>query len=211
MSLRPLRTPLIWTAVALAINAGHLYGQQDQRKGFGFSGLVGWSTIGGDYGQLMNNAVTGEGSIWYQPSWWRFGATIHVASYSLIEPYTDQSVSQVEFQLFGTFLFLRGSLVQPYAQVRAGLTRWRPEGPLFDPNPPPPDVPPGETQAPGRNGFQGGLAVGAEFWVTQNLGIDVGGLFSAFSTEDLDVPILGITGLGSGSELGFRAGVVWFP
>ena len=50
-----------------------------------------------------------------------------------------------------------------------------------------------------------------EFWVTRNFAIDVGGLFSAFSTEELDVPILGITGLSSGTELGFRAGVVWFP
>lgn len=159
----------------------------------------------------MSSGIPAEGAIWYQPSWWRIGVSIHAASYDVIEPYTDQSISQVVFQLLGTFLFLRGDLVQPYAQVRVGTTRWRPEGPLFDPNPPPPDVPPGENSAPGRNGFQGGLGVGAEFWVTKNFGIDVGGLFSAFSTQELDVPILGITGLESGREIGFHAGVVWFP
>jgi len=211
--MRPshLRLPLICAALGLAINAGDLLGQQEDRKGFGFSGSLGWSTISGDYSQLMTNAIPGEGSIWYQPSWWRLGVSLHVASYNAVEPFQDHTISQVEFQLFGTFLFLRGNLVQPYAQVRAGTTRWRPEGPLFDPNPPPPDVPPGESPAPGRNGFQGGLTVGAEFWVTKNFGIDVGGLFSAFTTEELDVPILGITGLSSGSELGFRVGVVWFP
>ncbi len=206
-----LRLPLICAALGLVINAGPLLGQQEQRNGFGFSGSLGWSTISGDYGELITSGIPGEGSIWYQPSWWRVGVSIHVASYDVVEPFSSESISQVEFQLFGTFLFLRGNLFQPYAQVRAGATRWRPEGPIFDPNPPPPDVPPGENPAPGRDGFQGGLVIGSEFWVTKNFAIDVGGLFSAFSTEDLDVPILGITGLSSGSELGFRVGVVWFP
>jgi len=211
--MRPshLRLPLICAALGLAINVGDLLGQQDQRNGFGFSGSLGWSTIGGDYSELITSGIPGEGSIWYQPSWWRVGVSLHVASYDVVEPFSDFSISQVEFQLFGTFLFLRGKLFQPYAQVRAGTTRWRPEGPIFDPNPPPPDVPPGENPAPGRDGFQGGLAIGSEFWITKNFGIDVGGLFSAFSTEELDVPGLGITGLKSGSELGFRVGVVWFP
>jgi hypothetical protein len=195
----------------MMINAGDLCAQQEKRKGFGFSGSLGWSTIGGDYSELITNGIPGEGSIWYQPSWWRVGVSLHVASYDVVEPFSDFSISQVEFQLFGTFLFLRGNLFQPYAQVRAGTTRWRPEGPIFDPNPPPPDVPPGESAAPGRNGFQGGLAIGSEFWITENFGIDVGGLFSAFSTEELDVPGLGITDLTSGSEIGFRLGVVWFP
>ncbi len=206
-----VRLPLNGAALILAINAPDVLAQQEHRRGFGFSGSLGWSTIGGDFGELLTSGIPAEGSIWYQPSWWRFGVSIHAASYSAVQPFQDQTISQMEFQLFGTFLFLRGNLVQPYAQVRAGATRWRPEGPLFDPNPPPPDVPPGENPAPGENGFQGGLALGAEFWVTKNFGLDVAGLFSAFSTEEFDVPILGITGLSSGTELGFRAGFVWFP
>ncbi len=206
-----LGLPLIAAALILAINTPDLLAQQEHRRGFGFSGSLGWSTIGGDFGELITTGIPAEGSIWYQPSWWRFGVSIHAASYSTVQPFQDQTISQMEFQLFGTFLFLRGNLVQPYAQVRVGATRWRPEGPLFDPNPPPPDVPPGENPAPGENGFQGGLALGAELWVTKNFGLDVAGLFSAFSTEEFDVPILGITGLSSGTEIGFRVGVVWFP
>ncbi|MCK5411893.1 MAG: hypothetical protein KAJ67_07350, partial [Gemmatimonadetes bacterium] len=71
--MRPshLRLPLICAALGLTINAGDLLGQQEDRNGFGFSGSLGWSTIGGDFGELMTTAIPGEGSIWYQPSWWR--------------------------------------------------------------------------------------------------------------------------------------------
>ncbi len=204
------RLPLIGAALLLAVNAPDVLAQQEQRSGFGFSGLLGWSSIGGDYGELLTSGIPAEGAVWYQPSRWRFGFAIHVASYDVVEPFDNQSVSQVELDLFATFLFVRGSPVQPYAQVRVGATRLRPEGALFDPNPPPPGVPPGENPAPSETGFVGGLALGAETWITKNLAVDLSALFSGFSTQAFDVPVLGITDLSSGSTVGFRAGFVWF-
>ncbi len=178
-----LRLPLIGAALILAVSAPDVRAQQEQRSGFGFSGLLGWSSIGGDYGELVTSGIPAEGAVWYQPRRWRFGLAIHVASYDVVEPFDNQSLSQVELDLFATFLFLRGSPVQPYVQGRVGATRLRPEGALFDPNPPPPDVPPGENPAPSETGFVGGLALGAETWITKHLAVDLSAVFSAVSTQ----------------------------
>ena len=60
-------------------------------------------------------------------------------------------------------------------------------------------------------GWEGGIAAGAEVWVTAKFGFTASGLFSSYSTKDADLSDVGITGISSGSGVGFRFGFVFRP
>lgn len=177
--------------------------------GFGFHATLGWTSISGDYGDLMTSGIPAEGGIWYQTGPFRGGVNIHVGSYEVVKPFDSQSISQVEMTLSGLWRFRTSKALQPFVGLRAGAVRFRPEGALFDPNPPGPDVPPGENPAPERTGFIGGITGGLEYWITRHFAVQTSAVYRFYSTETLDVLLLGLTGIESGSALDVRIGLEW--
>ena len=177
--------------------------------GFGFRAGMGYTEISGDYGDLITDGLPAEGGIWYQKSHFRGGLNVQVASYDVIEPFDSQSISQVELALSGLYRFLIYSSLQPFVGARAGLIRFRPEGALFDPNPPGPDVLPGENPSPERTGFIGGVTGGVEYWLNKHVGLQASAVYRFYSTEELDVLLIGETGIESGRALDLRFSIEW--
>lgn len=177
--------------------------------GFGFHASLGYTSISGDYGNLMTGGIPAEGGVWYQAGSLRGGASIHVASYDLLEPFQSQSISQVGLALSALWRFRTTAALQPFVGVRVGAIRFRPEGALFDPNPPGPEVPPGENPAPERTGFVAGVSGGVEYWLTRHFAIQGAVAFRLFSTQALDVPLVGAAGIEDGSAIDFSLGVEW--
>jgi hypothetical protein len=180
-------------------------------NGFGFGAVLGWTSISGDYGDLITDGVPAQGSIWYQTGALRLGSHIQVASYNVVAPFESQSISQVELAASAGWHFNRHRPLQPFVGLRAGAIRFRPEGAVFDPEPPGPDVPPGENPAPERTGFVGGVFGGLEYWISRHFAAQASVVYRMYSTETLDVPILGVTGIETGRTFDLRFGVEWTP
>jgi len=178
-------------------------------NGFGFHAVLGYSSMSGDYGDLMTDGIPAEGGAWYQTGALRLGANIHVASYDVVPPFQSQSISQVGLAASAMWRFRRSHSLQPVVGITAGAIRFRPEGALFDPDPPPPDVPPGENPAPERTGLMGGVFGGLEYWITRHFAIQGSVAYRFFSTDPLDVPLIGISGLESGDLFDVSLGVEW--
>lgn len=177
--------------------------------GFGFHATLGWTSISGDYGDLMTGGIPAEGGAWYQTGSFRGGLNIHVASYDVVKPFESQSISQVGLTLSALWRFRTSRSLQPFVGIRAGAIRFRPEGALFDPNPPGPEVPPGENPAPERTGFVGGISGGLEYWLNRHVAIQGSIGYRIFSTDELDVPLVGASGIESGGAVDLSLGVEW--
>ena len=178
-------------------------------NGFGFHAALGYSSMSGDYGELMTDGIPADGGGWYQTGSLRFGANIHVASYDVVQPFESQSISQVSLAATAMWRFRTRHALQPFVGLSAGAIRFRPEGALFDPDPPPPDVPPGENPAPERTGFMGGVFGGLEYWITGHFAIQGSVAYRFFSTDPLDVPLVGISGIETGNLFDVSLGVEW--
>jgi len=178
-------------------------------NGFGFHAALGYSSMSGDYGELMTDGIPADGGAWYQTGALRLGANIHVASYEVVKPFDSQSISQVALAASATWRFRSHHALQPFVGVTGGAIRFRPEGALFDPDPPPPDVPPGENPAPERTGFMGGAIGGLEYWITGHFAVTGSVAYRFFSTDPLDVPLLGVAGLETGTLFDVSLGVEW--
>lgn len=177
--------------------------------GWGFRAAIGWTSISGDYGDLITSGIPAEGGIWRQWGHVRAGLNVHVASYDVIEPFDSQSISQVELALSGIYRIITDNSFQPFVGVRAGLIRFRPEGALFDPDPPGPDVLPGENPAPERTGFVAGALGGVEYWLSRHIGLQLSGAYRFYSTEALDVFLIGVTGIEQGQAFDLKFSVEW--
>lgn len=198
---------LVAPAGGLAQEAGA--GAAVPGNGFGFHAALGYGSISGEYGELMTDGIPAEGGAWYQTGALRLGASILVASYAVVEPFESQSISQVSLAASAMWRFRTRDKLQPFVGVTAGAIRFRPEGALFDPDPPPPDVPPGENPAPERTGFMGGFVVGLEHWATRHFAISGSVGYRLFSTDPLDVPLIGVSGIETGGLFDVTLGVEW--
>lgn len=178
-------------------------------SGFGFHATLGWTWTSGDYGELMTGGIPAEGGVWYQRGSFRGGLNIHVASYDVVEPFESQSISQVGLVLSGLWRFRTAHELQPFVGARAGAIRFRPEGALFDPNPPGPEVPPGENPAPETTGFVGGVSAGLEYWLSRHIAIQGTIGYRLFNTGELDVPLVGLSGIDQGNAVDLSLGVEW--
>lgn len=216
MNVKPTRN-LLGAAIAVLLVAPAVAAQQSSttapvpRNGLGFRAALGWTSISGDYGRLLTSGFPAEGGLWYQTGPFRGGLNIHVASYDVIAPFESQSVSQVELAASALWRFRTGSRLQPLLGVRAGLIRFKPEGALFDPTPPGPDVLPGENAAPDRSGFVAGFTGGFEYWINPHLAFGIDGTFRFYSTDRLDLLIFGATELEKGRAADVKLGVEWKP
>lgn len=178
-------------------------------NGFGFHAALGYSSMSGDYGELMTDGIPADGGAWYQNGALRLGVNIHVASYDVVKPFESQSISQVGLAASATWRFRTPHALQPFVAITAGAIRFRPEGALFDPDPPPPDVPPGENPAPERTGFMGGAVGGLEYWINRHFAVTGSVAFRLFSTDPLDAPLIGVSGLETGTLFDVSLGVEW--
>jgi hypothetical protein len=177
--------------------------------GFGFQAALGFTSISQDYGDVITDGIPAEGGVWYQTGAFRGGLNVLVASYDVVDPFGSQSISQVEIAASALLRFRRQHRLQPFVGARIGAIRFRPEGALFDPVPPPPDELPGENPAKERTGLVGGLSAGAEFWFTRHVGLQALVGYRAFSTEAFDIPLLGVTDVKTGGAFDLRLGVEW--
>ena len=213
--MRPIRFLAALGLIAVVIPSPPPAGAQETGRapvpgnGFGFHAALGFTSVSQDYGDLVTDGIPAEGGVWYQTGAFRGGLNILVASYSVVDPFSSQSISQVELAASAALRFRRHERLQPFLGARVGAVRFRPEGALFDPEPPPPDQLPGENPAPERTGFVGGLFGGAEYWFTRHVGLQAYAAYRLFSTEALDAPLLGVTGIEKGGALDLRLGVEW--
>lgn len=180
-------------------------------NGFGFGALLGWTSISGDYGDLITSGIPAQGTVWYQLGGVRLGANIQVASYDVVAPFESQSISQVELAASAQWQFNRRNRLQPFAGLRAGAIRFRPEGAFFEPIPPPPDVPPGENRSDKATGFTGGVFGGLEYWFSGHFAAQASAAYRMYSTQTFDVPLLGLSGIQKGSAFDLRFGMEWTP
>jgi len=178
-------------------------------NGFGFQAALGFTSIGQDYGDVITDGIPAEGGVWYQTGAFRGGLNILVASYDVVDPFGSQSISQVEIAASALLRFRRHHRFQPFVGARIGAIRFRPEGALFDPTPPPPDELPDANTAPERTGIIGGLSAGAEYWFNRHIGLQALVGYRTFSTDALDIPLLGVTGVEKGGAFDLRLGVEW--
>lgn len=213
--MRPFRSIFIVGLAALPLLSPQVVlGQQESRapvpgKGFGFHAALGFTSISQDYADVITNGIPAEGGFWYQTGAFRGGLNILVASYGVVDPFGSQSISQVEIAGSAMLRFRRHDRLQPFVGARIGAIRFRPEGALFVPEPPPPGELPGENPAAERTGIIGGLLGGAEYWLSRHVGLQASVTYRVFSTEALDVPLLGVTGIEKGGAFDVRLGVEW--
>ena len=86
---------------------------------WGFSGVFGTGSAGGDFGNLFVKPVTWELNFFRPKGAWRFGAGVTFASFKMKEPYQTSWVIPAA-HLSATRMLLTG-MVRPYIQVRAGI------------------------------------------------------------------------------------------
>ena len=176
---------------------------QAQSK-FGFEATLGYANTGGDYGTLMQDAVPAEAIITYGTGALRVGFVGNVASYTLVSAYDGQHWWKVGFAGSVTWFASTTSNFRPFVHARVGIINLKPEGEGFGRE--------GDSfPSIDRIGWEGGVAAGAELWVTPKFGFTASGLFSLYSTEDADLSDVGLASINSGSGVGFRFGFVFKP
>ncbi len=184
--------------------------------GWGFQGEVGHKQLGGDWGELLGGGFDADINIFYNLKKFRIGAGGNFASFDLVEPLQDESLSSVELHAFFQYRFLRGPF-QPWLEGRGTWVRLRPEGDEFDdsePSAPDDEEEPeeGENTAERRSGFGAGVAAGFEYRISYAVGLEALVSIDRFSTDDLDLTEFGAPDvISTGTKWGFRVGINWYP
>jgi hypothetical protein len=194
-------------ACLATLQAGDLRGQ----NGVVFDFLLGYKSMSGDLGGIVDAGVVAEFDFAYQKNAFRYGIAINLVSLDVVEPHQEESVSQVGLSLFATWLIKRESRVLPYLQLRAGTVRYRPEGETFEPQEPAAEQEEGENVADPVTGFEGGLTGGFEFAVSPKFAIDLSAVFSYIITEAVDLSAIGLEPADKGTAWSIRIGTRWNP
>jgi hypothetical protein len=189
--------------------------------GWGIQWQVGHKQLGGDWGELMDGGYDADINFFYNLKKFRIGAGGNFASFDLVEPLQDESLSSVELHAFFQYRFLRGPF-QPWIEGRGTWVRFRPEGHEFEAVEPEPegDEPTqlpeepeeGENTAERRSGFGAGVAAGFEYRISYGVGLEALVSLDRFSTQDVDLTEFGASDVfSSGTKWGFRVGINWYP
>lgn len=188
-------------AVVVFVSAQHDLSAQSR---FGFEATLGFSGAGGDFGDLMESGVPAEGIFSYQTGQVRLGFVANVGSYALVSPFEDQTWWKVG--MGGAVGWVGSSTkIRPFVIGRLIRVTIKPEGEGFGRAG---DSFPSFDKA---KGWEGGVAAGAEYWVTPLFGFTASGVFTSFNTNDADLSDVGRSAISSGSTLGLRLGFVFTP
>lgn len=182
---------------------------QGQQTGLGFDLKLGYSEIGGDWGDVLNDGVDTEFNIYYGLDHLRLGWGFNLVSYDLpFQVGEVDSGSQVGMQFSVAYPFLKGSRVQPYIEGRLTWDRFRAEEHVegF-----PDEDEEGENNAPRYSGWGGTGVVGFFVPMTGTLLWDVSARYGVFGTSEADLEYLNLPVVSSGNRWGVRLGLVWYP
>src|SRR5262245_3984879 len=157
---------------------------------WGLSSSLGFGGTGGDFGNLLQDPVAGDLSIFRNKGKWRFGFGLSFTSFTMPPPYEDED--EWGFQqtyLFATRMLRDQGAVRPYIQLRGGLARLHPRSELFAFEPPPENA--GDSPTSPANGFSVGLVPGVEVQLNKSLALDISGLFNWYSVSEYDLSPVG--------------------
>ena len=176
------------------------------QDGIVFDFHLGYKSMSGDLGQILDGGVVGEFDFSYQKNAFRYGVAINLVSIDIVPPYDSLSVSQVLASGVVTWLVLPKSSLTPYGELRLGIVRYRPEGEAFG-------EPPAEGENPGSsvNGLDVTGVVGLEYFLTEKFGLDLSGAFSFITTDEVDLSAIGLEPVGRGTAWSVRLGATWRP
>lgn len=180
-------------------------------NGVVFSFQLGYKGMAGDLGDVLDGGVVGEYGFAYQSDKFRYGLALNLVSLDVAD--FDESVSQVGAALFARYVPRRDGRVLPYAEVRLGGVRFRPEGDTFGPEEPPADdeEEEGENPAGAVNGFEGALLAGVELAVSRKVAFDLSGAFGYITTEEVDLTAIELGTVDKGTAWSVRFGLRWLP
>jgi hypothetical protein len=200
----PLLTACLSVLIPLLIPSS----AQGQHPGLGFDFKMGYSEIGGDWGEVLNDGVDAEFNFYYGLEQVRFGFGFNMVSYDLSVPVGEvDSASQVGAQFSVAHAFLKGSRVQPYIEGRLTWDRFRPEN-LVAGFPPEEEE---ENNAPTYSGWGGTGVLGFFVPISGNVLADLSARYGGFGTSEADLEYLDLPVVSSGNRWGVRVGIVWYP
>jgi hypothetical protein len=179
-----------------------------QSRGWGFDLKMGYSQLGGEWAEVMDDGVDAELNVFYGLEKLRLGGGINLVSYGLLDPTEDvESASQVGLHLAVGYPFPAWRRIQPYVEARLTWDRLRPEG--HEEGFPPPEEE-GENTGPQASGFGGTAVAGVFVGITERLFADFSGRFGGFKTSISQLDYLEAPDVASASRWGIRAGLVWY-
>jgi len=170
---------------------------------------MGYSEIGGDWGEVMNDGVDSEFNFYYGLERVRLGFGFDLVSYDLtVSEGEVDSGSQVGMHFSAAYPFLKGSVVQPYIEGRLTWDRFRAERHVegF-----PPEDDEGENNAPTYSGWGGTGIAGIFIPMSGRVLLDLSARFGGFGTSEADLEYLDLPVVSSGNRWGVRVGIVWYP
>lgn len=180
-----------------------------QMQGFGFDLKLGYSALGGEYGDALDDGMDGELNLYYGLQRLRLGWGMNMVSYGFIEPRVEDeidSASQVGMHFSVAYPFQVAPRFRPYVEARLTWDRFGVEGHVegF----PDPDEE-GENNAPRFSGWGGTAVAGVLVGITDRLFADFSGRWGAFSTKTSDFSYVGAPDAADGTRWGVRTGLVW--
>ncbi len=171
----------------------------------GFEATLGYANTGGGYGTLMLDGAPAEAIVTFGTGSFRGGVVVNVASFSLVPAYDPEHWWKVGIAGSVTWFASTTSNFRPFLHARFGRINIKPEGEAFGRE--------GDSfpSIDRIKGWEGGVAAGAELWVTPKFGFTTSGLFTSYFTEDADLSDVGLASISSGTGVGFRFGFVFRP
>lgn len=194
------------TLVALLVLAARPLAAQS--RGFGFDFKMGYSALGGEWGDVLDDGVEAEMNLFYGMERVRVGGGVNLVSYGLLDPTDDvDSASQVGLHVGVAYPFPRWRRLQPYVEARLTWDRLRPEG--HEEGFPPPEEE-GENTGPQASGFGGTAVAGVFVGITERLFAEFSGRYGSFKTSISNLDYLDAPEVASATRWGLRAGLVWY-
>jgi hypothetical protein len=200
---------LILFLLALCLAGGAAPGSA-QLRGLGFDLKMGYSALGGEYGDALDDGVDAELNVYYGLEHLRLGWGVNLVSYGFVEAEEDaevDSASQVGMQFSVAYPFHLSPRFKPYVEARLTWDRFRGEGHV-EGFPPPEDE--GENTTPTASGWGGTAVAGVFVGITETLFADFSGRWGRFSTTLSDFSYVGAPDVADGTRWGVRTGLVWY-
>jgi len=186
----------------------------EERPRWGFKGLFSLGSPGSEYGNGLEKYISGDFEF-YRASpkgAWRYGLGVGFGSFALKPPYQDEEeFALLRTYLFGTRVFRVDKKVRPYVELQAGAARTHPRSRLFDIQPVPEDLQPGDSPTKPANGYGVSVVPGVEVSLGRGASLDVSLPFQWFKTDEYDMSPIGQPPAAKGTIFGARFGISWVP
>ena len=205
-------------ALALVAFAGPAPGlaQSAARDGILFSGMLGWESVGGDLGRVLDQGITAEFGAFYGFDDWRAGLGVNIVSYSYgddveLPPDVEdpsQTAHRVTANAQLAWFIPVSWAARPYIEGRLGYARFKAESADFFEEPPEEE---GEYPTPRYNAFSATLRAGVEIPVLRKWNLDVSAVFGGLSTEEVDLTPVNLGTASGASTWGVLVGTTFYP